>query len=91
MYKDLLVDLDLHHPPCRELKRNRGFYALAVLAHTLARAVDALGGRSPQRGRTQRQDGAARQRPTSRRMRLWRLRRRLLALPAVPPMRARPP
>ncbi|MCX7014154.1 MAG: hypothetical protein NTW86_16660 [Candidatus Sumerlaeota bacterium] len=89
LYKDLLVDLDLHHPPCRELRRNRGFYALAVLAHTLARAVDALGGRSPQRGRTRRQDGALRQRPTPRRMRLWRLCRRLLTLPAVVTTHAR--
>ena len=89
LYKDLLEDLDLHHPPCGELQRNRGFYALAVLAHTLGRAVDALGGRSPQRGQTRRQDGALRQRPTPRRMRLWRLGRRLLTLPAVVTTHAR--
>ena len=83
LFKDLLADLNLHHPPCQELRRNRGFYALAALAHTLARAVDILGGRSPERGRTVRQDGRPRRRPTPRRMRVWRFCRRLIAVPAV--------
>ena len=79
-YKDLLEDLSLHHPPCRELVRNRGFYAVATLAHTLARAVDLIGGKSPERGTMKRQDGRRRRRPKPRRIRLWRLRRVFFAL-----------
>ncbi len=81
-YKELLDDLGLHHPPCRELVRNRGFYAVATLAHTLGRAVDLIGGKSPERGRKRRRDGRSRKRPRPRSMRLWRVRRTLLALPA---------
>jgi len=80
-YKDLLEDLDLHHPPCQEHARNAGFYAAASLAYVLGRAVDLLGGRSPARGSTQRLDGGKRRHATPKRMRLWRLRRRLFALP----------
>ncbi len=80
-YKDLLEDLGLHHPPCQEHARNAGFYAVASLAHTLGRAVDLLGGRWLARGQTKRADGGQRRRPTPQRMRLWRLRRRLFALP----------
>lgn len=78
---DGLSDLSLHHPPCREHVRNAGFYAAAALAWTLASAVDALGGRSAERGSLERQDGGERARATPRRMRLWRLRRELFALP----------
>jgi hypothetical protein len=81
-YKELLEDLGLHHPPCRELARNRGFYAVATLAHTLGRAVDLIGGKRPDRGRKHRRDGRKRKRPEPRSMRLWRLRRTLFALPA---------
>ncbi len=80
-YKDLLEDLDLHHPPCQAHARNAGFYAAASLAYVLGVAVDLLGGRFLSRGATMRRDGRQRARPTARRMRLWRLRRRLFALP----------
>jgi len=81
-YQELLEDLGLHHPPCEKLAGNRGFYAVASLAHTLGRAVDLIGGKSPERGSAKRLDGEARKRPRPRSMRLWRLRRRLWALPA---------
>jgi hypothetical protein len=81
-YKDPLEDLGLHHPPCREHARNAGFYAVATLAHTLAVAVDLIGGKSADRGSTQRKDGGERRRALPRRMRLWRLRRRLFSVPA---------
>jgi len=79
-YKELLSDLGLHHPPCQELKRNSGFYAVASLAHTLGVGVDLLGGKDTDRGSTRRQDGGLLKRPRLLRMRFWRLRRRLLAL-----------
>ncbi len=88
-YKELLDDLGLHHPPCRELARNRGFYAVATLAHTLGRAVDLIGGKSPERGRKCRRDGRNRKRPRPRSMRLWRVRRTLFALPARVTLHAR--
>ncbi len=81
-YQDLLSDLNLHHPPCQEIVRNAGFYAVATLAHTLGVAVDLLGRKDVStRGSMTRQDGKRRKRPTPRRMRLWRLRRRLFTLP----------
>jgi len=80
-YQDLLSDLNLHHPPCQEIVRNAGFYAVATLAHTLARAVDLIGGQSAERGSRARKDGGRRKRPRPRSMRLWRLRRRLFSLP----------
>ena len=80
-YQDLLSDLGLHHPPCQEIIRNSGFYAVATLAHTLARAVDLIGGQSPERASSVRKDGTPRKRPRPRLMRLWRLRRRFFALP----------
>lgn len=80
---DGLSDLGLHHPPCRELVRNEGFYAAAALAWALASAVDRIGGgRDPERGRRLRRDGKPRRRPTPTRMRLWRLRRELFTVPA---------
>lgn len=88
-FKDLLDDLGLHHPPCQEHRRNAGFYALGALAHTLGRAVDLIGGRCSQRGKRVRQDGAKRKRPKPKRMRLWRLRRQLFAIPARIVRRAR--
>jgi hypothetical protein len=81
LYKDGLSDLGLHHPPCRELVRNKGFYGVAALAWLLGTAVDVLGGREEGRGRLRRQDGGERARRTPKRMRLWRLRRELFALP----------
>jgi len=80
-YQDLLSDLNLHHPPCQEIVRNAGFYAVATLAHTLARAVDLIGGQNPERGSRARKNGGRRKSPRPRGMRLWRLRRRLFSLP----------
>jgi hypothetical protein len=80
-YQDLLSDLGLHHPPCRKLIRNAGFYAVATLAHTLGVAVDLIGGVGLRHGATQRRGVAKRKRRKPRRMRLWRLRRRFFALP----------
>ena len=80
-YKDLLADLGLHHPPCQEHVRNAGFYAAASLAHTLGTAVDLIGGKGADRGSGERKDGGALRRAKPQRMRLWRLRRRLFALP----------
>jgi hypothetical protein len=81
LYQDGLSDLGLHHPPCQALVRNKGFYAVAALAWTLGTAVDVLGGADEGRGSRVRQDGGERARSTPRRMRLWRLRRELFALP----------
>ena len=41
-----------------------------------------MGGAGAERGRLARKDGGERARPMPRRMRLWRLRRELFALPA---------
>lgn len=81
-YKDALSDLGLHHPPCQEIVRNAGFYAVASLAHTLGVGVDLLGSANAERGSDTRKDGAKRKRPRPARMRLWRLCRRLFTLPA---------
>lgn len=81
-YKDLLIDLGLHHPPCQEYRRNAAFFAIGMLAHTLARATDLLGGQQEDRGRMTRRDGRERKRPTPRRWRIATLRRRLLTIPA---------
>lgn len=37
-FKDLLITLDLHRPPCLKLIANQTFYTLAVLAHNLMQA-----------------------------------------------------
>lgn len=81
LLSDGLSDLGLHHPPCREHARNAGFYAVAALAWLLGVASDAIGGASPRRASPLRQDGNSRARATPKRMRLWRLRRELFALP----------
>jgi len=88
-YQDLLADLDLHHPPCQQHIRNNGFYALATLAHTLRAAVKLLGARSDKENRQRERDKEKRDgvperiRVKARRgMRLWRLARRLFAIPA---------
>lgn len=44
-FKNLLEDLGLHHPPCREWQRNAGFYALGMLAGLIAIACDVLTGK----------------------------------------------
>ena len=81
LFCDGLSDLGLHHPPCQEHVRNAGFYAAASLAWVLGTAVDAIGGQGGERGSTVRQDGEARKRALPSRMRFWRLRRELFALP----------
>ena len=81
LLSDGLSDLGLHHPPCQEHVRNAGFYAAASLAWVLGTAVDAIGGQGGERGSTVRQDGDARKRALPSRMRFWRLRRELFALP----------
>ena len=81
-FKDYLEDLSGHHPPCQELSRNRGYYALLGFAYTLARGVDLLGAwGDDDRGGQVRQDGAPRKRPRPRRMRFWRIRRLFFSLP----------
>ena len=88
-FKDLLEDLAGHYPPCEELSRNRGYYALLTMAHTLACGVDLIGNHTSERGCFERLDGERRKQAKPRRMRLWRLRRRLLAVPARVLVRAR--
>jgi hypothetical protein len=39
---ELLSDLDLHHPPCKDLQANRSFYTLAGLAWNLLQALKLL-------------------------------------------------
>ena len=82
-FKDLLIDLAGHRPPCRELEKNRGYYALLSLAHNLARAVDLIGG-ARQRRKLRRQG-----KRTHQRMRIATLRRHLFALPGFITVHAR--
>jgi len=74
-FKDLLIDLAGHRPPCQKLEKNRGYYALLSLAHNLARAVDLIGGAA--RRRELRKQGKR----TTQKMRIATLRRHLFALP----------
>lgn len=69
-FKDLLIDLGLHHPPCREWQRNAGFYALGILAALLGIATAVIGTERSKGGRRERQ------------IRLSTFRRWLLAVPA---------
>jgi hypothetical protein len=39
---ELLSDLDLHHPPCKDLNANRSFYTLAGLGWNLLQALKLL-------------------------------------------------
>jgi hypothetical protein len=87
-YQELLSDLGLHHPPCQAHVRNAGFYALATLAHTLGAGSKLIGSRGDKDNRRarvkDRRDGVPERthvRPR-RGMRLWRVRRRLFAIPA---------
>jgi hypothetical protein len=82
-FKDLLIDLAGHRPPCRQLEKNRGYYALLSLAHNLARAVDLIGGAA--RRRELRRQGKR----TNQRMRIATLRRHLFALPGFITVHAR--
>ena len=74
-FKDLLRDLSGHRPPCGELARNRGYYALLTLAHNLARGVDLVAG--AQNRKALRKAGKR----TAQRARIATLRRHLFALP----------
>lgn len=38
-FKGPLIDLDLHHPPCRKYRANQAFYACGQIAQLLLRAV----------------------------------------------------
>ncbi|MCY3829881.1 MAG: transposase [Rhodospirillaceae bacterium] len=38
-FKGPLIDLDLHHPPCRKFRANQAFYVCGQLAQMLLRAV----------------------------------------------------
>ena len=38
-FKGPLIDLDLHHPPCRKFRANQAFYICGQLAQMLLRAV----------------------------------------------------
>lgn len=50
-FKDLLTDLGLHRPPCREWRRNAGFYAIGLLAGLVGIACDLLTSEEPGRRR----------------------------------------
>ena len=82
-FKDLLIDMAGHNPPCQKIEKNRGYYALLSLAHNLARAVDLIGG--AQRRRDQRKQ----RKRTNQRMRIATLRRHLFALPGFITVHAR--
>ncbi len=88
-YKNILEDLGLHHPPCREHQRNAGFYSLGSMAYTLAVGVEMIGSRGMKRGETKRKDGKKRKRSLPRMMRVWRIIRRYFTLPAKIRYRAR--
>ena len=49
LWKDPLIDLGLHHPPCARLSANEVFYAVAALAANLATGVRRLALEGPQR------------------------------------------
>lgn len=49
LWKDQLIDLGLHHPPCARLAANEIFYALAALAANLATGVRRLALEGPSR------------------------------------------
>lgn len=74
-FKDLLIDLAGHKPPCQKLEKNRGYYALLSLAHNLARGLDLICG--AQKRRDLRKAGKR----VHQRMRISTLRRHLFALP----------
>lgn len=88
-YQDALSDLGLHHPPCQQHVRNAGFYALGTLAHTLGVGVELIGGHGRKDKPTKVPDADVVKAPAKIRikprrsfMRLWRVARRLFALPA---------
>lgn len=42
LFSEVLSGLDLHHPPCLNLRANQMFYALATLAYNLLQAIKLL-------------------------------------------------
>lgn len=48
-FKDALIDLGLHHPPCQSLASNEVFYAVAALALNLAVGIRRIGLEAPRR------------------------------------------
>lgn len=49
LWKDHLIDLGLHHPPCARVSANDVFYAIAAMAANLATGVRRLALQGPQR------------------------------------------
>lgn len=76
-FKDALIDLSGHQPPCQELLRNRGYYALLALAHNIARAIDLIGGSK------KRCESKQKKKKFNFRLRISTLRRKIFALPAL--------
>ena len=82
-FKDALIDLSGHQPPCQELLRNRGYYALLALAHNIGRAVDLIGGSK------KRCESKRKKKKFNFRLRISTLRRKIFALPALITVHAR--
>ena len=81
-FKDALIDLSGHRPPCNGLFANRGDYALLSLAYNLERGIDLLGGLALREQKRQEAKDRGHKQMPSQRMRLWNLRRQLFMLPA---------
>ena len=81
-FKDVLIDLAGHKPPCQKLEKNRGYYALLSLAHNLARGLDLICGAQKRR------DVRRPRKRVHQRMRISTL-RRLFALPGFITVHAR--
>lgn len=79
-FKDALIDLSGHRPPCAKLLHNRGYYAVLSLAYNLSRGLDLIGGRQVRQENRQKAKGH-KQAP-AKPMRIWSLRRRVLTIPA---------
>jgi len=73
LWKELLEDLGLHHPPSAKAAANAVFYAVGALAYNLAVGVRRLGFEQAE----------------DQRMRLWRFRREVIDLAAVAATRSR--
>jgi hypothetical protein len=82
-FKDALIDLSGHQPPCQDLLRNRGYYALLALAHNIGRAIDLIGGSKKRCASKQKK------KKFNFRLRISTLRRKIFALPALITVHAR--
>ena len=76
-FKDALIDLSGHQPPCQDLLRNRGYYALLALAHNIGRTIDLVGGSQ------KRCESKRKKKKFNFRLRISTLRRKIFALPAL--------